>query len=115
MQDNDVNWLETSLLKYGIDLGLMVAGFFGALILSLRTRSQSIGKAIISILAGTISANYMTPIALNFTPEYIQNNGKYATAFIMGFIGLKSLELIYDYVTYRVSGKKRNIKLDINI
>jgi Na+/proline symporter len=101
--------------NYGIDFGLILAGFFGALILALTTKNQTPGKAITSILAGAISANYLTPIALNFMPEAIQNNGRYGTAFIMGFIGLKSLELIYDFVSKKFKSKKGKINIDINM
>jgi len=67
----------------GIDLGLMLAGFFGALILALTAKNQTPGRAISSILAGALCANYLTPIALHFMPESIQVNGKYGAAFIM--------------------------------
>jgi len=100
---------------YGIDGGLLMAGFFGALILAMTTKNQTPGKAITSIFAGAICANYLTPVALNFMPEYIQNNARYGTAFIMGFIGLKALELIYDFVSNKIKSKKGKINIDINI
>lgn len=100
---------------YGIDGGLLLAGFFGALILAMTTKNQTPGKAITSIFAGAICANYLTPVGLNFMPEYIQNNARYGTAFIMGFIGLKTLELIYDFVSNKIKSKKGKINIDINI
>lgn len=106
-QPNDTN--------YGIDIGLLLAGFFGAFILALTTKNQTVGKAITSILAGALCANYLTPIALNFMPEYIRDNGKYGTAFIMGFIGLKTLETIYDIVSKKIKSKKGKINIDINV
>ena len=101
--------------NFGIDFGLILAGFFGALILALSTKNQTPGKAITSILAGAICANYLTPIALNFMPEAVQKNGRYGTAFIMGFIGLKSLELIYDFISKKIKAKKGKINIDINM
>ena len=100
---------------YGLDLGLILAGFFGALLLALTTKNQTPGKAITSIFAGAVCANYLTPIVLNFMPDYIQDNGKYGTAFVMGFIGLKSLELIYDFVSNKIKAKKGKINIDINV
>jgi Na+/proline symporter len=100
---------------YGIDLGLLLAGFFGALILALSTKNQTPGKAITSILAGAICANYLTPIALNMMPDYIQHNGKYGTAFVMGFIGLKVLELLYEFVSKKIKSRKGNLNIDINM
>lgn len=109
MQQNSNN------TDYGIDFGLLMAGFFGALILALTTKNQTPGKAITSILAGAICANYLTPVTLNFMPDYIQNNGKYGAAFVMGFIGLKVLELIYDFVSKKIKSKKGQINIDINM
>lgn len=100
---------------YGIDGGLLMAGFFGALVLAMTTKNQTPGKAITSILAGAICANYLTPVALNFMPEYVQNNARYGTAFIMGFIGLKTLELIYDFVANKIKSKNGKINIDINM
>ena len=99
----------------GIDLGLMLAGFFGALILALTAKNQTPGRAITSILAGALCANYLTPIALHFMPESIQLNGKYGAAFIMGFNGLKSLELIYDFVSKKLKAKNGKINIDISM
>lgn len=100
---------------YGIDGGLLMAGFFGALVLAMTTKNQTPGKAITSILAGAICANYLTPVALNFMPEYVQNNARYGTAFIMGFIGLKTLELTYDFVANKIKSKNGKINIDINM
>jgi hypothetical protein len=99
----------------GIDLGLVLAGFFGALLLALTAKNQTPGRAITSILSGALCANYMTPIALHFMPESIQNNGKYGAAFIMGFIGLKSLELIYDFISKKLKTKNGKINIDISM
>jgi len=104
-----------NFLGIGIDLGLMLAGFFGALILALTAKNQTPGRAIISIFAGALCANYMTPIALHFMPESIQINGKYGAAFIMGFIGLKTLELVYDFVSKKLKTKNGKINIDISM
>jgi Na+/proline symporter len=109
MQQNSNN------TDYGIDFGLLMAGFFGALILALTTKNQTPGKAITSILAGAICANYLTPVALNFMPDYIQNNARYGTAFVMGFIGLKVLELVYDFISKKFKSKTGDINIDINM
>lgn len=104
-----------NFLGIGIDLGLMLAGFFGALILALTAKNQTPGRAITSIFAGALCANYLTPIALHFMPESIQNNGKYGAAFIMGFIGLKTLELVYDFVSKKLKTKNGKINIDISM
>ena len=113
MQEQNNN--TDNFLGIGIDLGLMLAGFFGALILALTAKNQTPGRAITSIFAGALCANYLTPIALHFMPESIQNNGKYGAAFIMGFIGLKTLELVYDFVSKKLKTKNGKINIDISM
>jgi hypothetical protein len=90
------NW-EQTLIGYGIEVGLLVSGFFGALMMIGRRGAERIWPTVASILAGTACANYLTPVVLHFAPETVQSGrAKYAAAFVMGFLGLKSLELIVD-------------------
>jgi len=89
-----MNSFEQFLLRYGIHIGFMVSGFFGALLLVSRDSAQKLSTTIASILAGTACANYLTPVVMTFLPESVQLNGKYAVAFTMGFLGLKGLELV---------------------
>jgi hypothetical protein len=96
MEHPTSNW-EQTLIGYGIEVGLLVSGFFGALLMVGRRGAQRVIPTIVSILAGTACANYLTPIVLHFAPISIQEGrGKYAAAFMMGFLGLKGLELIVD-------------------
>jgi hypothetical protein len=90
----DMNSFEQFLLRYGIHIGFIVSGFFGALLLVSRDSAQKLSTTIASILAGTACANYLTPVVMSILPESVQSNGKYAVAFIMGFLGLKGLELV---------------------
>lgn len=91
---SDMNAFEQFLLRYGIHIGFIVSGFFGALLLVSRDSAQRLSTTIASILAGTACANYLTPVVMSMLPQSVQNNGKYAAAFIMGFLGLKGLELV---------------------
>jgi hypothetical protein len=58
-----------------------------------KSATQRIGPTVASLLAGTACANYLTPVIMHFLPEKVQGQGKYAVAFMMGFMGLKGLEL----------------------
>jgi hypothetical protein len=91
---SDMNAFEQFLLRYGIHIGFIVSGFFGALLLVSRDSAQRLSTTIASILAGTACANYLTPVVMSILPHSVQTNGKYAAAFIMGFLGLKGLELV---------------------
>jgi len=98
MQHNsgDMNAIEAFLIRYGIDIGFLVSGFFGALLLVSKNSAQKLSTTIASILAGTACANYLTPVVMSILPQSVQINGKYAVAFVMGFMGLKGLELILE-------------------
>jgi hypothetical protein len=93
---NDMNVIEAFLIRYGIDIGFLVSGFFGALLLVSKNSAQKLSTTIASILAGTACANYLTPVVMSILPQGVQTNGKYAVAFVMGFMGLKGLELILE-------------------
>jgi hypothetical protein len=92
----DMNVVESFLMRYGIDIGFLVSGFFGALLLVSKNSAQKLSTTIASILAGTACANYLTPVVMSILPESVRNGGKYAVAFVMGFMGLKGLELIIE-------------------
>lgn len=104
MQNNDD--FQTYLLRYGLDLGFLLSGFFGALLLSIKKKKQKLSKTIGCIFAGTMCANYMTPLVLTIAPSGIQEKGKYAVAFMMGYMGLKGLEFIIDFIVEYVNSKK---------
>jgi hypothetical protein len=104
MQNN--NDIHEDLLRYGIDLGFLLSGFFGALLLNIRNKKKTIGKSILCIAAGTLSANYLTPLILTLAPASIQDKGKYAVAFMMGYMGLKGLEFIVDIFADQLKNKK---------
>jgi hypothetical protein len=93
---NDMNAMEAFLIRYGIDIGFLVSGFFGALLLASKNSAQKLSTTIASILTGTACANYLTPVVISVLPQGVQINGKYAVAFVMGFMGLKGLELVLE-------------------
>lgn len=111
-EENNVG-LGSTLLRYGIDIGFLMSGFFGALLLALKTKGQSISTTLAVVLAGTACANYLTPLVLKILPEFLREDTKYGVAFVMGFAGLKGLELIINKITKYSNAKK--IKIDIRM
>lgn len=108
MENNNQDF-HNQLLRFGLDVGFLFSGFCGALLLSIKKRKQKLSKTISGIIAGTLCANFLTPLVLSFAPETLQEKGKYAVAFMMGYIGLKGLEeltdIICDYITMRKNRK----------
>ena len=88
----------------GINIGISVAGFFGSLVMVGKTSAYELKKTLFSILAGVASANYLTPIVsdmLRVTNQQYQ----FSIAFIMGFLGLKGIEIVADKL---IKNKKNN-------
>jgi len=82
-----------SLKTLGIDLTLCIAGTVGALITLGKRALENIGVTVSSIAAGVGCANYLTPVILGMLNL---NDPKWSTglAFILGTIGLKTVEIL---------------------
>jgi hypothetical protein len=83
-----------NLKEAGIDVGLAIAGLFGAVLMTSKNSAQSIAKTTLSLVGGSASANYITPLLLKIThlgddPQY-----SYAMAFLLGFAGLRAIEIV---------------------
>jgi hypothetical protein len=76
----------------GIHVGLSVAGFFGSLLMVGKSSAFDLRTTFTSIIAGVTSANYLTPVVVDMLrlqgTDYV-----FSIAFIIGFIGLKGVEL----------------------
>ena len=75
------------------DIQQIVAGFFGSIVGVSRQSHQNFGALVISVLSGTASATYLTPIIatlLNIKdPKYMLG-----LSFLMGTLGLRGVEII---------------------
>jgi hypothetical protein len=76
----------------------IMAGFVGAIIMVLKSKEKrSIWTNCASVIAGTASATYLTPIVGTILK---QNDPNYLLgfAFLLGVLGLRSIEVFADYV-----------------
>lgn len=80
------------LQEIGINIGISIAGLFGALLLIGKSATLNIKTTFFSIISGVASANYITPIVLDITR--VDMKYQMSVAFILGFLGLKGVELI---------------------
>jgi hypothetical protein len=85
--------VKDQLRDLGINIGLLVAGFAGSLVMMKKDGHKDWFSTITSLLAGTLSANYLTPVVVDFM-NIGNSNTQYAAAFIMGFLGLHGVEYI---------------------
>lgn len=81
------------LKEYGIDIGLLISGLFGSILLTSKNSSRNIGRTLSSLLGGAASANYLTPVLITFT-KLNDTHYQYGIAFLLGFLGLKGIEYI---------------------
>lgn len=85
------------LQEIGINIGISVAGLFGSLILIGKQAALQWKTSIFSIVTGVASANYITPIVVDIAR--IDVKYQMSIAFILGFLGLKGVELISGKLT----------------
>lgn len=85
------------LKKIGIDVGLLTSGLFGAILLVSRNSAENLRTTVLSIVGGAASANYVTPIVLDILKINTERAG-YGIAFLLGFLGLKGVEILSEKV-----------------
>ena len=77
----------------GITISFLISGLFGAILMASKNAQTSVKSTILSIFGGMAAANYLTPIMvdlLNLKEAKLQNG----LAFIVGFLGLKLVEIL---------------------
>lgn len=79
------------LKQYGIDVGLLISGLFGAILLTSKSGALNLTRTISSLIAGAASANYITPVIISIT-KLDDTHFHYSIAFLLGFLGLKGVE-----------------------
>jgi len=82
---------QSSLQQYGIDIGLLISGLFGAILLTSKGSAMNLGRTFSSLVGGAASANYITPVIISITK--LENiHFQYSIAFILGYAGLRGID-----------------------
>lgn len=81
------------LKEIGINIALIVAGFFGSLLMISKKATDNIKSTLTSMGAGVASANYLTPLVIDLF-KIEKQTYTLSIAFILGFLGLKGVELV---------------------
>jgi hypothetical protein len=99
-----------TLHKVGIEIGFLISGLFGAILMATRNSKSDVKSITLSLVGGLSSANFLTPVivdTLNVTNVKHQNG----IAFIAGFLGLKLVEIVSEKLLEKIDDpKKRNTK-----
>lgn len=98
-------FLAVSTKQFGFDVILFIAGLAGGI--TFLTKSQGLTRLqkFTSVLSGGFTANYLTPVVadwLNFS-----DNASGGLAFLLGYGGLKSVEIIFAELTKRINEKPK--------
>lgn len=108
---------DESLKKIGIDLGLIISGVFGALLMSSNNSLKSSGtnaksalenvfSVLSSLAAGAASANYLTPVVVDLL-SIKDSHYNYGIAFLLGFLGLKGVEALSNRLLSSLNKKEK--------
>ena len=98
------------LQKYGIQLGFLFSGLFGAILMATKADKTDVKSVVLSLIGGMSAANFLTPVlvdTLNVTNVKHQNG----VAFIAGFLGLKLVEIVSEKFLEKVNGNGKTKKI----
>lgn len=80
-------------LKYiGIEAPVFMAGSSGAIVFLQKKGNMTKMQQFLTVLSGGLSANYLTPLAGDWF--HLDHKVLYGVAFLLGYSGMKSVELI---------------------
>jgi hypothetical protein len=80
------------LTSLGIDISLMIAGMVGSLLMISKESAFNMRTTLIGVVSGTMAANYLTPIVIDFLS--LEGKSQFGIAFLLGYFGLKGVELV---------------------
>jgi hypothetical protein len=86
----------TFLDSIGIKVPLIISGFAGGLATIDRKDRISFSGKFISILSGSFSANYLTPVVADWMS--LKESSMFGLAFLIGYGGLKFIEIAYQKI-----------------
>jgi hypothetical protein len=94
------------LQKMGIQIGFLISGLFGAILMATKADKTDVKSVVLSLVGGMSAANFLTPVlvdTLNVSNVKHQNG----VAFIAGFLGLKLVEIISEKFLEKIKDKKK--------
>lgn len=83
------------LQNIGFEVAAFIGGIAGAFV-STSKKKKSFLERLTAVLSGGLIANYLTPVFIAVLP--LGEGGDYGMAFILGFMGMSSVEFVIDYL-----------------
>ena len=92
-----------ALRLIGIEAPVFMAGSSGAIVFLTKNNKMSKTQQFCTVLSGGLSANYLTPLV----GDWLSLDAKvlYGVAFLLGYSGMKSVELIISAFKSRITQK----------
>lgn len=95
------------------ELGILVAGFIGSIVLISNKGTKSFRQAMVSIGTGVAVAYFLTPlfVTIPFLAELgivTSHKTDFAVSFILGATGWKVVELLINKLTNKLQDKNGN-------
>ena len=97
------------LRDMGVFIEFMLAGLFGGFVFVSKESKLTSLQKFSTVIAGALTANYITPIAVYYTgaPTKIH----FAIAFLLGYTGIRSIEfIIKSYESYKQNKSQNSSK-----
>jgi len=88
----------------GIEVPVFIAGSSGAIVFLTKNNKMTKMQQFCTVLSGGLSANYLTPLVGEWMN--LDNKVLYGVAFILGYSGMKSVELIISVFKSRIPQSK---------
>ncbi len=95
--------LEQIMNDFGASLGLLIAGFFGALLSLEDKQGLNSWERMSTLIVGMAIANYVTPIFIDYSADNIHMAG--FAGFTLGYGGLKGFKVLILALKKRWGGK----------
>lgn len=90
------------LKELGFDVILFIAGIAGGVAFLPKNSTKSRWEKFASVVSGGFAANYLTPVIGKWLS--LTDDTMYGLAFLVGYGGLKSVELSWQYIELKLKG-----------
>jgi len=90
-----MNWMDEWIQETGFKVGVWIAGALGSVASFLKPQNLKWYERCLTVFVGGFSAMYLTPPFLDWVSEWKQigQSGELAVAYLIGYSGLKSIEM----------------------
>jgi hypothetical protein len=92
--------------QLGINIAISISGLFGSLLMIGKSAAQEWRTTVFSMVSGVACANYITPIILDITRIDIKY--QVSVGFVLGFLGLRSVEIISKKLVKHLEKEDKN-------